>query len=216
MKGFWKGYGEKGMELARGMPISQEKPPAEFIVFRNRFFKAIMYGMVFAALLPSIASIGGLANSILSLSVISDLVQNVPYFKTICTVPGFTNVLKLWYLVMCCLGIAFLLYVVIFYPYRTLGPMCRRAVRVKDHVFITGGGTLFSFLIYGLMINPSRSCEEGKLVLGHGNLILHAMTTTYIGLSFWGPLVWAFTIGIWTSTVFMLMLLLVRCFSRKG
>jgi len=215
MKGFWKGYGDRAADMAKRMPVSQEKAPAEFILHRNRLYKALVYGMILAALLPSIASIDLLRNSILNLSFISDIVRQISYFKSICTVPKFTDVLKLWYLVMYAYCFAFLLYAVIFYPYRTLILMCRRIQRIKDHLIGLGGSVLCSLLIYGLMINPLRRCEEGTLILGHGNLILHSMTTTYIGLSLFGPLIWAFSVLTWASTIFMVMTVFVRCFTSK-
>lgn len=215
MKRFWKGYGSSAADLVKRIPVVQEKPPIEFIIYRHRLYRSLVFGMIFAALLPSIVAIDIFRNSILDLPFVADLMQRVSYFKSLCTVPKITEVFKLWYLVMYAFCVTFLLYAVVFYPYRTLIVMCRRIPTIKDHLFGIGICLLFSVLIYKLMTNPPISCEEGKLILGHANLILHSMTTTYIGMSIFGPLLWGMSVLIWTSTIFMIMLMVVRCLTRN-
>jgi len=212
---FFRGYGESGLELAKRIHNNPVEPPPEFIAFKNRLLKLLLCGLVLGSLLPLIGSLDAIRNAILGFPFVADLAHALPFFRSICIPTKLMDVFKFWYLVMFAYCFAFLLYFVISCPYRTMKVMGQRIQRIRDHLLGVCVGVLFSVLYYHLMFNPSRQCED-RALHGHADLIFHAMTSTHLGLSLFGPIVWGLVTVTWTSTIFLAITLIARCFSTKN
>ncbi|MGH7485236.1 MAG: hypothetical protein ACREMY_06465, partial [bacterium] len=173
---FFVGYGGTGPDIqVTDDPVPQEIRPYHRLIARLLLGTLAVSAALpwFRALLPPMRL---------------DLMRG---FTASCSWSPIAPTLVLWHAIVTVLFIGLFVVVVATFPYSLLPRLARRFARIRDIFFGIAAGILLTTLFVMLVAVPGRFCSFGGTTASFGADIMRLTTSSLVGLSIVGPLLWS-------------------------
>jgi len=115
----------------------------------------------------------------------------LPGFTAACAWSPIAPTLVLWHAIVAVLFVGMFAVAIATFPYSLLPRLARRFARVRDLFFGVAAGALLTTLFVMLVAVPGRFCSFGGATASFGADIMRLTTSSLLGLSIGGPLLWS-------------------------
>lgn len=188
--------------------VNNTPVPAAFIAHRRRVVGAIYIAALFSIVLPLVTS--GLTHFTSLETTVESIETIIPWLRSLCASRGFKPVFEIWYLYACLATVVIGIFAVVDFPRETLIVLAGRISNAGAHA----AAFLACLLVLALLI-LTLSTEGGLCPptppRGHADVINQLMTSSAIGLSVAGTLLWVVLLATGMSTMHLGVGLATRC-----